>query len=679
VRSEISLLDNLRNIGIIAHIDAGKTTTTERILYYTGLTHKLGETHDGESVMDYLDVERERGITVTSAATKCVWNGTTINIIDTPGHVDFTAEVERSLRILDGAVVIFCAKGGVEPQSETVWRQADKYDIPRIAYVNKMDALGADFFRVVGQIENRLGASPRVLTMPVFDDDNFQGVIDLITMDYMTFGGPLGNDVLRGPIPDTQLGLAKEWRDKLIEAIAGDSEALLELYYEEQDIPNDLLIAEIRRLTIDGAIVPVICGSSYRNIGVQKLLDCVVDFLPSPLAGKPTLGIRADTDEKIEVVPDETAPFSALIFKIVADRHGGKLAFARIYSGKLEAGKYVVNTTKDKKERVGRLVKMHANHREELQEVKAGDIVALIGMKDVSTGDTICDENFPVLLEAIEFPEPVIQIAIEPKTKSDQVKIAEALAKISSEDPTFKISYNQETGQNLIAGMGELHLEIITERLSKEFNIAVTVGAPQVAYKETITREAEHNERYVKQTGGKGQYAHVVLKVEPQEGYAFESKIVGGAVPREYIPAVEAGVRQALEEGVLRGYPVVNLKATLLDGSYHEVDSSEMAFKIAGMYAAKECIRKAGPKLLEPVMKVEITSPEEFTGNIINNISNRRGRMDSMEMQGTTQIIRAFVPLAEMFGYTTVLRSATQGRAAFSMEFSHYEEAKTLD
>jgi elongation factor G len=673
------LLDKLRNIGIIAHIDAGKTTTTERILYYTGLTHKLGETHDGESVMDYLDVERERGITVTSAATKCVWKETAINIIDTPGHVDFTAEVERSLRILDGAVVIFCAKGGVEPQSETVWRQADKYEVPRIAYVNKMDALGADFFRVVDQIENRLGASPCILTIPVFVDDAFNGIIDLIYMDYLTFGGSLGNEVLRMPIPEDQLSVAEKWRSTLIEGVAENSEELLDLYYEGKEIPPAQLIAEIQKLTISGTVVPIICGSSYRNIGVQKLLDCVVDFLPSPLDGKATIGTRLDTEERVEVIPDENAPFSALIFKIVADRHVGKLAFTRIYSGKLEAGKYVINTTKDKNERVGRLVKMHANHREELQEVTAGDIVALIGMKDVSTGDTICEENYPILLESIEFPEPVIQIAIEPKTKTDQGKIAEALPKISAEDPTFKISYNQETGQNLIAGMGELHLEIITERLSKEFNIAVNVGAPQVAYKETITKEATHNERYIKQSGGKGQYAHIVLKVEPHEGYEFESKIVGGAVPREYIPAVENGIKQAMEEGVLRGYPVVNLKATLLDGSYHEVDSSEMAFKIAGLYAAKECMRQAGPKLLEPVMKVEITAPEEFTGNIINNISNRRGRMDSMEMQGTTQIIRGYVPLAEMFGYTTVLRSATQGRAAFSMEFSHYEEAKVID
>ena len=671
------MLSKLRNIGIIAHIDAGKTTTTERILYYTGLTHKLGETHDGESVMDYLDVERERGITVSSAATKCVWNGNSINIIDTPGHVDFTAEVERSLRILDGAVVIFCAKGGVESQSETVWRQADKYQVPRIAYVNKMDALGADFFRVVDQIHNRLGAKPQILTIPVFEEDNFKGIIDLVSMEYITFGGALGNEVMRLSIPDSEISIATEWRGKLIEGIAENSEALLEMYYEGQDIPNDLLIAEARKLTIAGEIIPVICGSSYRNIGVQKLLDSVVDYLPSPLDGKPTVGVQIGTDAEIEVTPDEKAPFSALIFKIVTDRHVGKLAFARVYSGKLNSGHYVINTTKDKKERVGRLVKMHANHREELQEVLAGDIVALIGLKDVGTGDTICDEDYQILLESIEFPEPVIQIAIEPKTKTDQGKISEALAKILAEDPTFKISYNQETGQNLVAGMGELHLEILTDRLSKEYNIDVNVGAPQVAYKETISKMSEHNERYVKQSGGKGQYAHVVIRVEPNEaGYAFESKIVGGVVPKEYIPAVETGVKQAMEEGVLKGYPMVNVKVTLLDGSYHEVDSSEMAFKIAGLYAAKECMKKAAPRLLEPVMKVEITSPEEYTGNIISNISNRRGRMDTMEMLGTTQVIRAFVPLAEMFGYTTVLRSATQGRAGFTMEFSHYEETK---
>lgn len=672
------MLENVRNIGIIAHIDAGKTTTSERILYYTGLTHKMGETHDGASVMDFMDVERERGITVTSAATKCVWKGNSINIIDTPGHVDFTAEVERSLRILDGAVVIFCAKGGVEPQSETVWRQADKYNVPRIAYVNKMDTLGADYYRVIEQMKNRLGANPAIFTIPVKNNDDFTGIIDLISLEYVTFAGLLGNEVVRTVIPESEQENAEKWRNALLEKIAENSEQILELYYDDPDqITAEMIVAEMRRLTIEGEIIPTMCGSSYRNIGVQTLLDSIVNYLPSPADCAATTAADAGTGETLQVHPDPRAPLAALIFKIVADRHVGKLAFARIYSGTLKAGSYVWNSGKQRKERVGRLVKMHANHREEIDEIKAGDIVAVIGLKDAATGDTLCSEENPIVLESIEFPEPVIQIAIEPKTKSDQGKIAEALAKISSEDPTFKITHNNDTGQTLIAGMGELHLEIITERLSKEFNIDVNVGRPQVAYKETITAEAEYNEKYVKQTGGKGQYAHVVLRVEPcEEHFIFESKIVGGVVPKEYVPAVEAEVRQALEEGALRGYPLVNVKVTLLDGSYHEVDSSEMAFKIASLYATKECVKKAQPVLLEPIMKTEITTPEEFTGPIINNISNRRGRMDNMEMTGTTQVIRAYVPLAEMFGYSTVLRSLTQGRAMFSMEFDHYAERK---
>lgn len=672
------MLENVRNIGIIAHIDAGKTTTSERILYYTGLTHKMGETHDGASVMDFMDVERERGITVTSAATKCVWKGNSINIIDTPGHVDFTAEVERSLRILDGAVVIFCAKGGVEPQSETVWRQADKYNVPRIAYVNKMDTLGADYYRVIEQMKNRLGANPAIFTIPVKNNDDFTGIIDLISLEYVTFAGLLGNEVVRTVIPESEQENAEKWRNALLEKIAENSEQILELYYDDPDqITAEMIVAEMRRLTIEGEIIPTMCGSSYRNIGVQTLLDSIVNYLPSPADCAATTAADAGTGETLQVHPDPRAPLAALIFKIVADRHVGKLAFARIYSGTLKAGSYVWNSGKQRKERVGRLVKMHANHREEIDEIKAGDIVAVIGLKDAATGDTLCSEENPIVLESIEFPEPVIQIAIEPKTKSDQGKIAEALAKISSEDPTFKITHNNDTGQTLIAGMGELHLEIITERLSKEFNIDVNVGRPQVAYKETITAEAEYNEKYVKQTGGKGQYAHVVLRVEPcEEHFIFESKIVGGVVPKEYVPAVEAGVRQALEEGALRGYPLVNVKVTLLDGSCHEVDSSEMAFKIASLYATKECVKKAQPVLLEPIMKTEITTPEEFTGPIINNISNRRGRMDNMEMTGTTQVIRAYVPLAEMFGYSTVLRSLTQGRAMFSMEFDHYAERK---
>lgn len=668
------MLKDLRNIGIIAHIDAGKTTTTERILYYTGLTHKLGETHDGDSVMDYLDVEKERGITVSSAAIKCVWKGTSINIIDTPGHVDFTAEVERSLRILDGAVVIFCGKGGVEPQSETVWRQADKYKVPRIAYVNKMDAIGADFHSVVKQIKKRLGGKPLVLTLPVFNDDVFTGIIDLVKMNYQTFAGIFGNEVTETAIPDEYLEEALKWRLELVEKLAETSEILLDLYYEDQAIADELIIKTIRENVINATMVPVICGSSYRNIGVQTLLNAIVDYLPSPLEVEPARAIEVDSNENITVKPDPDAMFAALIFKIVSDRHIGKLAFTRVYSGSVKAGSYVYNSSKGKKERIGRIVKMHANHREEIEEVHAGDIAAFIGLKDIATGDTISDETDPILLESIEFPEPVIQIAIEPRTQSDQNKLSEALVKISAEDPTFKMSYNQETGQTLLAGMGELHLEVIVDRLAKEFRVGINTGQPEVAYKETITSSAEHVTRYVKQTGGKGQFAHVVLKVEPQEGYEFVNKIVGGAIPKEFIPAVEAGVKQALEEGVVDGYPVVNIRITLMDGSFHEVDSSEMAFRAAAMLATRECLKKANPKLMEPVMRLEVTSPEEFTGNIINNISNRRGRLDSMEMQNSTQIIRGYVPLAEMFGYSTVLRSSTQGRAAFSMEFSHYEE-----
>lgn len=667
------MFEELRNIGIIAHIDAGKTTTTERILYYTGLTYKVGETHDGASVMDYLDVEKERGITVTSAATKCSWKGFSINIIDTPGHVDFTAEVERSLRILDGAVVIFCGKGGVEPQSETVWRQADKYRVPRIAYVNKMDAIGADFHRVVEQIKKRLGGNPLVLTLPVFQEEVFTGIIDLIKMNYQTFSGSLGNEVKYTAIPEQYLEQARQWRLELVEALAATSEELLDLYYDNQPIDDDQLVAAIRTNVINASMVPVICGSSYRNIGVQTLLDMVVNYLPSPLDVEAIRAVDVHSGEKMEIHPQDDI-VSALIFKIVSDRHVGKLAFTRVYSGSIKAGSYFFNSTKGKKERVGRIVKMHANHREEIEEVKAGDIAALIGLKDVGTGDTICDETRPVLLESIEFPEPVIQIAIEPRTQADQTRIPEALAKISAEDPTFKMVYNKETGQTLLSGMGELHLEIIAERLAKEFHVGINIGQPEVAYKETISRNAQHETRFVKQTGGRGQFAHLVLQLEPAEGFEFVSKVVGGAIPREYIPAIESGVKQALEEGVLKGYPVVNVKATLLDGSFHEVDSSEMAFRTAAMMATRECLKKAGPRLMEPVMRLEVTSPEEFTGNIINNISNRRGKLDSMEMQNNTQIIRGYVPLAEMFGYSTVLRSSTQGRAGFSMEFSHYEE-----
>ena len=668
------MLENLRNIGIIAHIDAGKTTTTERILYYTGLTHKMGETHDGESVMDFLPYEKERGITVASAATCCLWKGCSINIIDTPGHVDFTAEVERSLRILDGAVVIFCAKGGVEPQSETVWRQADKYQVPRIAYINKMDAVGADFFQVVGQIKNRLGAHPLVVNLPVFENETFCGIVDLIREKFYTFSNQAGNEIMESAIPEKYQEEVKNWRFTMLEDLAETDEELLDLYFSNEELPEDLLLQVIRRNTIEGNMVPVICGSSYRNIGVQPLLEAIVDYLPSPLEVQATRALCQESGEEMDIVPTSEGDFAALVFKIVSDRHVGKLAFARVYAGKVKAGSYIYNSSKQKKERVGRLVRMHANHREEIEEVGAGDIVAFIGLKDIGTGDTLCLEGRNILLESIDFPEPVIQIAIEPKTQSDQDKISEALARIAAEDPTFKLSYNEETGQTLIAGMGELHLEIVAERLLREFKVDFNTGQPQVAYKETITREAEQVTRYVKQTGGRGQFAHMVLRLEPAEGFEFVSKITGGVIPREYIPAVEAGVKQALEQGVLEGYPVVNVRATLLDGSFHEVDSSEMAFRTAAMIATRDCLKKAGPQLLEPVMHLEITSPEEFTGSIINNISNRRGRLQSMEMVNNTQVIKGCVPLAEMFGYSTVLRSLTQGRAAFSMEFSHYED-----
>lgn len=669
------MLRNLRNIGIIAHIDAGKTTTTERILYYTGLTHKIGETHDGESVMDYLPYEKERGITVTSAATRCFWNDCRINIIDTPGHVDFTAEVERSLRILDGAVVIFCGRGGVEPQSETVWRQADKYEVPRIAYINKMDAVGADFFQVVDQIRVRLGAHPLVVNLPVFDGESFAGIVDLVKMKFYTFTGTMGDEIVEGPIPAAYLETAEHWHTIMVEALAETDEELLESYFSGGELDPADLSRVIRENTVTGHMVPVLCGSSYRNMGVQPLLDAIVDYLPSPLDISPAQGICQENGTRIEMYPEPDGEFSALIFKIVSDRHVGKLAFARVYSGRIHTGCYIYNSSKQKKERVGRLVMMHANHREEVNEVQAGDIAAIIGLKDVSTGDTLCREGNDILLESIEFPEPVIQMAIEPKSQSDQNKISEALARITAEDPTFKLSYNKETGQTLISGMGELHLEIVAERLSREFRVEFNVGQPEVAYKETVSRAAEHTTRYVKQTGGRGQFAHVVLRLEPGEGFEFVNRITQGAIPREYIPAVEAGIKQALEEGILGGYPVVDVRAVLLDGSFHEVDSSELAFRNAGLLAARECLKKAAPRMLEPVMRLEITSPEEYTGSIISNISNRRGRLQSLEMINNTQVIRGCVPLAEMFGYSTILRSLTQGRAGFSMEFSHYEDS----
>ena len=665
----------MRNIGIIAHIDAGKTTTTERILYYTGRTHKMGETHDGESVMDYLPYEKERGITITSAATNCVWKGTQINIVDTPGHVDFTAEVERSLRVLDGAVAIFCGKGGVEPQSETVWRQADKYNVPRIAYVNKMDAVGADYFQTIDEMRKRLGANPAVISLPVFEEDNLVGIVDLVGMKYISYCGKKPENEETSEIPAFMKEVSEYYRQELLEKLADYDEELMELYLDGTPVGEPLLKRVLRAQTIAGNIVPVMCGSSYRNIGIQFLLDAVVDYLPSPQDLGEVEAFETESGEAVKLRRSNAGSLAALVFKVVSDRHVGRLAFVRVYSGRLTAGSYVFNSSKQRCDHITRLLKMHANHREEVEMLEAGDIGAVIGLKDADTGDTICTESNPILLESIDFPEPVISVAIEPRKKMDQMRVAEALAKIAAEDPTFKVSVNQETGQTLISGMGELHLEIIAERLTREFKVEAELGQPQVAYKETISRAATGECRYVKQTGGRGQYAHVKLRVEPCEGFSVEHRIVGGAIPREYLPAIEAGIREAVLEGPLQGYPVINLKVTVLDGSYHEVDSSEMAFKTAGMLAVKDALRKAEPRLLEPVMKLEITAPEEFTGRIINNINSMRGRLESLDTAHSTQTIRGLVPMAELFGYSTAIRSISQGRARFSMEFSHYEAA----
>lgn len=667
------MTENLRNIGIIAHIDAGKTTTTERILFYTGKTHRMGETHDGESVMDYLPYERERGITITSAATTCCWRDHVINIIDTPGHVDFTAEVERSLRVLDGAVVIFCAKGGVESQSETVWRQADTYHVPRLAYVNKMDAPGADFFRVVTQMEEVLGACPLLLNIPVGSQADFRGVVDLVKMKYISWEGELGSSMLEAEVPAAYLETAMACRQQLLERVAETDDRVLELYLNNEPIPDELLRQVIRANTLAGRLVPVLCGSSYRNTGVQPLLDAIVDYLPSPL-DIPAPEAERENGTKQRLAGDAEGELAALVFKIVADRHVGNLAYVRVYSGRLEAGSYVWNPATGRRERVSRILKMHANHREEIPVVEAGDIAAVIGLKHVSTGHTLCSVEAPLVLEPISFPEPVIQIAINPGSRADQARVAEALARLADEDPTFRIAVNHETGETLISGMGELHLEIITERLKREFRVDVHLGEPQVAYKETITRPALGECKFVKQTGGRGQFAQVKLQIEPAEGFQVENRIQGGAIPREYIPAVEAGIREAMQEGPVKGYPVVNLKVTLLDGASHEVDSSELAFKTAGKLALKNALVKAGPRLLEPIMRLEITTPDEFTGSIVSNISSKRGRLESMETYRRTQIIRGLVPLAELFGYSTAIRSLSQGKAAFSMQFSHYEE-----
>ena len=668
-------LDKIRNIGIMAHIDAGKTTTTERILFYTGKIHKLGETHEGSAQMDWMEQEQERGITITSAATTCHWKEHRINVIDTPGHVDFTVEVERSLRVLDGAVALFCAKGGVEPQSETVWRQADKYHVPRMAFINKMDILGADFFRTVNMIEERLNATPVPVQLPIGKEDNFQGVVDLIEMNARVYQDELGSKFEIEDIPEDMKDLADEYREKMLEKIAEHDDELMVKYLEGEEITPEEIKRAIRKATIKVEITPVLCGSSYKNRGVQPLIDAIVDYMPSPLDIPPIKGIEIETDEEGERKSSDDEPFSALAFKIMADPYVGKLAFFRVYSGSLKSGSYVYNSATKKKERIGRILLMHANKREEVDEVYAGDIAAAVGLKATATGDTLCDEEHPIILESMEFPEPVIDVAIEPKTKASQEKMSIALTKLAEEDPTFKTHTDEETGQTIIAGMGELHLEIIVDRLLREFKVEANVGNPQVAYKEGITTEAEAEGKYVRQSGGRGQYGHVKLRVEPNEGkgYEFVNKIVGGVVPKEYIPAVDEGIQEAMHSGVVGGYPVLDMKVTLYDGSYHDVDSSEMAFKIAGSMGFKEAMEKANPVLLEPIMKVEVTVPEEYMGDVIGDINSRRGRIEGMESRNGLQVIDGYVPLAEMFGYATDLRSNTQGRGNYTMQFDHYE------
>jgi elongation factor G len=669
-------LARTRNIGIIAHIDAGKTTTTERILYYTGKTYKIGEVHEGTAVMDWMEQERERGITITAAATTAEWNDHKINIIDTPGHVDFTVEVERSLRVLDGGVVVFDGVAGVEPQSETVWRQADRYNVPRICFVNKLDRTGADFWRTVDMIRDRLGAHPVPLQLPLGREASFHGVIDLIKNVAYEFGPDADTPPQEVPIPADEAETAAQHREVLVERIVEQDEALMERYLAEDQISAEELVAALRQATIAGQLVPVLCGSALRNKGVQLLLDAIVDYLPSPLDVPPVAGVDPRTEEPVLRNPSPGEPAAALAFKIVADPHVGKLAYVRVYSGVIEKGSYVLNSTKDERERVGRLLQMHANKREEIDRVEAGDIAAIIGLKSTVTGDTLCAPDKPLILESIKFPEPVIHVAIEPKSKADQDKLGIALQRLGEEDPTFKVRTDPETGQTLIGGMGELHLEVIVDRMLREYRVDAHVGRPQVAYRETITRPARAEGRFVRQTGGRGQYGHVWIEVEPLErggGLIIEDKIVGGVVPREYIPAAEAGIREATDTGALAGYPVVDLKVRLVDGSYHEVDSSEMAFKIAGSMALKNALSKAGSQILEPVMKVEVTTPDEFTGDVIGDLSGRRAHIEGMEMRGNAQIVKAKVPLSEMFGYATDLRSATQGRATYAMEFSHYE------
>ena len=677
-------LENTRNIGIMAHIDAGKTTTTERILYYTGVNYKIGETHEGTATMDWMEQEQERGITITSAATTCYWKGsknqfpqTRINIIDTPGHVDFTVEVERSLRVLDGSVTVMCAKGGVEPQSETVWRQADHYHVPRMVYVNKMDITGADFYHVLDMIHDRLKCNAVPIQLPIGKEDTFKGIIDLVEMDADIYYDQLGKDMRVEPIPEDMVDLANEYREKLLDAVSMFDDEIMEMYLEGQEIPASKIRAAIRKATLAVEMVPVTCGSSYRNKGVQKLLDAVVDYMPAPTDIEAIRGVNPKTEEEEDRHASDDEPFAALAFKIMTDPYVGRLSFFRVYSGTLNTGSAVLNATKNKRERVGRLLQMHANHREDLETVYAGDIAAMVGLKNTTTGDTLCDEKNPIVLESMEFPEPVIRVAIEPKTKAGQEKMGVALAKLAEEDPTFRTYTDEETGQTIIAGMGELHLEIIVDRLLREFKVEANVGAPQVAYKETIRKAVDQDTKYARQSGGKGQYGHVKIHVEPNEsgkGYEFINKVVGGAIPKEYIPAIDAGIQGAMLSGTVAGYPVVDVKVTLYDGSYHEVDSSEMAFKIAGSMAFKEAMRKADPTLLEPIMKVSVIVPEEYMGDVIGDISARRGQIQGYEMRAGAQQIDAFVPLAEMFGYATDLRSRTQGRGQYTMEPSHYIE-----
>ena len=677
-------LENTRNIGIMAHIDAGKTTTTERILFYTGVNYKIGETHDGTATMDWMAQEQERGITITSAATTCYWSGsknqfkpTRINIIDTPGHVDFTVEVERSLRVLDGSVTVMCAKGGVEPQSETVWRQADHYKVPRMIYVNKMDIMGADFYNVLHMIHDRLKCNAVPIQLPIGSEDTFKGIIDLVEMDADIYYDEMGKDMRVEPIPADMVDLANEYREKLLDAVSMFDDSIMEDYLEGKEIAQDRIRKAIRQATIANEMVPVTCGTSYRNKGVQKLLDAIVDYMPSPLDIPPIKGVNPKTDEEDERPADDNAPFSALAFKIMTDPYVGRLSFFRVYSGHLTTGSSVLNSTKNVKERIGRILQMHANHREDIEEVYSGDIEAAVGLKNTTTGDTLCDEKAPIILESMEFPEPVIRVAIEPKTKAGQEKMTMGLIKLAEEDPTFKTYTDEETGQTIIAGMGELHLEIIVDRLLREFKVEANVGAPQVAYKETIKKAVDQDTKYARQSGGKGQYGHVKIHVEPNEsgkGYEFVNAVVGGAIPKEYIPAVDAGIQGAMNAGVVAGFPVVDVKVTLYDGSYHEVDSSEMAFKIAGSMAFKEACRKAEPTLLEPIMKVSVIVPDEYMGDVIGDLNSRRGQIIQLEARPGAQQIDAHVPLAEMFGYATDLRSRTQGRGQYTMEPSHYVE-----